>query len=147
MHTLSLHDALPISTANGTAARGDDPEEVSDDATVTTESASAELSITKTADPTSGVGVGDTIEYTVVVKNEGNVTVKAIEVEDSLVTLSEAAFTLEVGAEKTITYEYTVTQADVDAGEIDNTATANGTAARGDEIGRASCRERVCLYV
>ncbi len=63
-------------TANATAARGDDPEEVEASATVTTEAAEAELSITKEADPTEGVAVGDTITYTVVVTNVGNVSVE-----------------------------------------------------------------------
>ena len=64
--------------------------------------------------------------YTVVVTNSGNVTVKGITLEDTLVTITEAAFDLAPNGTKTITYTYTVTQADVDAGKIDNTATATG---------------------
>ena len=65
--------------------------------------------------------VGTTVTYTVVVENTGDVKVNEITLSDTLVTLSEAAFSLEVGASKTITYTYTVTQADYDAGQVDNT--------------------------
>ena len=115
-----------VVTANATAERGDDPEEVEATATVTTEEAEPELTVEKTASPTEGVKVGDKITYKVVVTNSGNVTVKGIALSDTLVTLSEEAFDLAPAGTKTITYEYTVTQADVDAGKIENTATATG---------------------
>ena len=91
-----------------------------------TVAADAELTVQKTAEPTKEVKVGDTVKYTVTVTNTGNVTVKAIALTDNLVTLNEAAFELAPGASKTVTYNYTVLQADVDAGKIDNTATALG---------------------
>ena len=116
---------------NTATATGRDPkkEEItkSASATVKTEEPAAELSVEKTAAPTSGVKAGDTVEYTVVVTNSGNVTVSGIGLEDTLVTLSEAAFDLAPAESKTITYTYTVTQADVDEGQIDNTVTAAGT--------------------
>ena len=59
--------------------------------------------------------VGDTVTYTVVVTNSGNVTVKGIALSDTLVTLNEEAFDLAPAGTKTITYTYEVTQADVDA--------------------------------
>ena len=118
------------SFTNTASAAGKDPsgKTVSgeDSVTVSTDPAAAKLTVTKTADPKSGVAVDDEITYTVVVKNDGNVTVKDIALSDSLVTVSEAAFTLAPGAEKSFTYKYTATQADVDAGQIDNTATATG---------------------
>ena len=57
-------------TGNSINNRGDNPEEVEATATVTAEAAAAKLSITKTADPTKDVAVGDEITYTVVVTNE-----------------------------------------------------------------------------
>ena len=104
------------SIENTVTAKGKDPKNAdvtgTATATVTTEEAAAELTVTKTADPTSGVKVGDTVTYTVVVTNSGNVTVTAIAMSDSLVTLSEEAFELAPKASKTITYTYSVTQAD-----------------------------------
>ena len=105
----------------------------SDDATFTTVDAEPELTVEKTADPASGIKVGDEITYTIVVTNSGNVTVKEIKLEDTLVTLSEAAFYLAPAGTKTITYTYTVTQADVNAGQVVNVVKVNATAVRGDD--------------
>ena len=101
---------------------------------MTAEAAAAKLSVTKTANPTEGVAVGDTVTYTVKVTNSGNVTVKGIAMDDTLVTLSEQPFTLAPTEMKTITYTHTVTQDDVDAGKIDNTATATGKDPKGNEV-------------
>ena len=122
-----------VAIANATAVRGADPEEVTDSVTVSTEDAGAALSITKTADPTKDVAVGDTITYTVVVKNTGNVTVKDGKLEDDHADLSKETFKLKPGEEATFTYTYKVLQSDVDAGEIVNKVAANGTAVRGDD--------------
>ena len=119
--------------ANGTAVRGDDPAEVSATATVTAEDAAAKLSITKTADPTKDVAVGDTITYTVVVTNTGNVSVKDGKLADDHADLSDKTFALAPGEKATFTYTYTVTQDDVDAGSVVNVVTANATAVRGDD--------------
>ena len=103
---------------------------------MTTVAADAKLAVTKSADPTSGVKAGDKVTYTVTVENTGNVTVTAIGLTDTLVDLSgEAAFELAPGDKKEdITYEYTVTQADVDAGEINNTVTATGKDPKNNDV-------------
>ena len=125
-------------TANATAVRGDDPAVVSADAEVTTVAAAAELSVTKSADVTEDVKVGDTITYTVEVTNTGNVTVTDVALGDTMVTVEENGFSLAPGETKEISYKYTVTQADVDAGEIANTVTVSAAAARGDDPDDAS---------
>jgi uncharacterized repeat protein (TIGR01451 family) len=112
-------------TATGKDPKGGDVEGEAE-CTVTTEEPDPSLSVTKSADPSSDVAVDDEIVYTVVVTNDGNVTITDIELEDTLVTLSEDPFDLAPGASKTITYVYTVVQADVDAGSIENTVTATG---------------------
>ena len=98
-------EIVNVVKANATAERGDDPEEVEATATVTAEEAAAELSITKEADPTEDVAVGDTITYTVVVKNEGNVSVKDGTLEDDHADLSGETFALAPGEEATFTYK------------------------------------------
>ena len=82
--------------------------------TVYTEEIDAALTVTKTPSKTVDAAVGDVITYTVVVTNTGNVTVSGIALADTLVTLSEDEFDLAPEGAKTITYTYTVTQADVD---------------------------------
>ena len=121
-------------TAAGKDPRNDDVT-ASDDAEVTTVAAAPAITVVKTSDPTSGVEAGDTVTYTVVVTNTGNVTVSSIEMEDTLVKLNAAPFDLAPGESKNdITYTYTVTQADVDAGKIDNTATATGKDPKNDDV-------------
>ena len=106
--------------ANATAERGDDPEEVEASATVTTVAASAELSITKTATPTSGVKIDDIITYKVTVENIGNVSVKDGTLEDNHADLSGVSFMLKPEKSFSYLYTYKVTQDDFDAGEIVN---------------------------
>ncbi len=87
------------------------------------------ISIDKTA-PAGSYTVGQTITYSFLVKNEGNVTLHGITVTDPLAGLSAIsgyATTLVPGASTTGTATYVVTQANVDAGSIVNTATVQGT--------------------
>ena len=122
-----------VVTANATAVRGDDPEEAEATATVTAEDAAAKLSIKKTADLTTVYEAGETITYTVVVKNEGNVSVKTGKLADDHADLSKETFELAPNGSATFTYTYTVTQADMDAGKIVNTVKANAKAVRGND--------------
>ena len=129
-------EIVNVVKANATAERGDDPAEVSATATVTTEEAAAKLSITKSANPTSDVAVGDAITYTVVVKNEGNVTVKSGKLADDHADLSDKTFELAPNETAEFTYTYTVTQADIDAGEIVNVVKANATRSEERRVGK-----------
>ena len=74
--------------------------------------------------------VNDTIEYAVIVKNEGNVTLTEVTINDEKLNIKDRkeSVTLAPGAETTIQLgSYTVTQPDVDKQEtIYNTVTANG---------------------
>ncbi len=101
---------------------------------VPTEEQNPALQVMKTANPNSNVKAGDVITYTVTVKNTGNVTVKNIRLDDSLVDLNIKSFELAPGEEEVITYTYTVTQADVDAGQITNAVTATGTDPSDDPV-------------
>ena len=127
-YTVTQADVDAGKIDNKATATGKDPSNKDvtayDEKTVTTVEADPELTVVKSADPASGVEVGDVITYTVTVTNSGNVTVTGIALSDTLVTLTEPEFDLAPEGTKTITYTYTVTQADVDAGKIDNKATA-----------------------
>ena len=74
--------------------------------------------------------VNDTIEYAVIVKNIGNVTLKEVTINDEKLGIKDRkeSVTLAPGADTTIQLgSYTVTQADVDGQKtIYNTVTANG---------------------
>jgi uncharacterized repeat protein (TIGR01451 family) len=69
---------------------------------------------------------GDTINYTYAVTNTGPDPVTGIQVNDNLIPsadISCPSSSLAGGASETCTGTYTVTQADVDAGSVTNTAT------------------------
>ena len=72
---------------------------------------------------------GDTIDYTFIVTNNGNVTLNDIELDDPLVDVSGGPIaSLAPGASDndTFTATYTLTQDDIDAGTLTNTATVTG---------------------
>lgn len=94
---------------------------------------SPSLSLDKSASAQSYSQVGETIEYSFVVENTGNVTLHNVSIADALpgVTVSGGPIaTLVPGAvdSTTLTAQYTITQADLDAGSVVNTATAEGYA-------------------
>lgn len=123
-------------TATGTSPDGDPAE--SDPDTVTTDlTQSPDMTIEKSAtlNDQDGDGVldlGETISYSFLVENTGNVTLTGVTVDDPLVTVEQDPQTLAPGATFTFTATYTITQADVDAGRVTNTATATGTGPGGD---------------
>ncbi len=86
-----------------------------------------ELQLTKSASPTTYSKVGDVIAYSYVLKNTGNVTLSSpFAVSDNKVTVTcpSTPTSLAPGASLTCTGSHTVTQSDLDAGSITNTATA-----------------------
>ena len=97
----------------------------------------AHLSVVKatTSTPANGSAyqLGETIKYAVTVTNDGNLTANDVAVSDGLagVQLAEGqnanVGTLAPGASATVNYVYTVTEADVLAGNVRNNATATGT--------------------
>jgi len=115
-----------------------DPDPTPGDDTITTDLGSAPgLTVTKT-DDVSGFGVpvmaGDRIGYTITAKNSGNVSLTGVTVTDALlggdVTSScnwpGTAGALVPGEKATCSGSYTLTQADIDAGTVSNTATGVG---------------------
>ncbi|PPF91165.1 hypothetical protein C5C05_15885, partial [Clavibacter michiganensis] len=92
------------------------------------------LSIVKSADPGSIAKAGETVDYSFVITNTGNVTMTDLMVNETqfsgtgaVTAISYPTRTLAPGASTTATASYVATQADVDAGSITNTATATGT--------------------
>ncbi|PRI12498.1 hypothetical protein B4915_00865, partial [Leucobacter massiliensis] len=99
------------------------------------------LSIVKSSDVEEVTAAGDVITYSFLVTNTGNVTltdVVPVEGEFSgtgeLGAFDPESATLAPGENATFTAKYTVTQADVDAGSITNSATATGTPPGGGDV-------------
>ncbi len=90
------------------------------------------------------MAVGDLITYTMTATNDGTVTLDNVVVEDTMPGLSaldctpaEGA-TLAPGDAMTCTATYTVTDADIARGTIDNTATVHGDGINGHPASNAS---------
>jgi gliding motility-associated-like protein/uncharacterized repeat protein (TIGR01451 family) len=130
---LDAGQVVNTATASGTAPDGSTVSD-SDDETVTAIQ-SPSIAITKTADPATYDAVGQTITYTIIVTNTGNVTLTGITVTDPLTGLSVTVASLAPGDSETFTETYIITQTDLDAGQVDNTATASGTAPDGSTVG------------
>jgi uncharacterized repeat protein (TIGR01451 family)/LPXTG-motif cell wall-anchored protein len=78
----------------------------------------------------SVIGVGDQISYSFTLTNSGNTTLNSLAVTDptlGAVTCPSAPLVPGASITCTATVVHTITQADVDAGKVDNTATATGT--------------------
>ncbi|KGD93374.1 hypothetical protein JL39_22020, partial [Rhizobium sp. YS-1r] len=85
------------------------------------------------------IDLGETISYSFQARNTGAVTLTNVTVNDPLLTdagiaLDQGPQTLAPGATFTFTATYTPTQADIDAGRVENTATGTGTPPSGPPI-------------
>jgi uncharacterized repeat protein (TIGR01451 family) len=122
-------------TATGTPLGSEDPIPPVTDTEVVEVPQIATLELAKSTTATGSEVAGDTISYSFVVTNTGNVTLSAVTVTDPLAGLSSidcgdgtaVIATLAPGGSVTCSATYTVTQADVDGGAIVNMATASGT--------------------
>ena len=135
-------------TATGTDPSGntvsdlsDDNSEVENDPTITELCQNPAIALIKVGLPNDENGdgcadLGETILYTFSVKNTGNVALTNVIVTDPLVTVVGGAIDLLAGEEDTTTFTavYTITQSDVDAGLVENQATAEGIAPNGDVV-------------
>jgi uncharacterized repeat protein (TIGR01451 family) len=93
------------------------------------------ITLAKTSTPNPVSVVGETLTYTLVATNDGNQTLTNIVVTDPLLpTLSCTIPELLRGASLTCTDTYIVTQADIDRGELVNTATANAVTPQGTGV-------------
>ncbi|PQB04812.1 beta strand repeat-containing protein [Aureitalea marina] len=103
-----------------------------------------------TLDPDDGcvdIAVDGTINYKFTLTNQGNVSISAVVLEDTFlggVITGPASGDadndnkLDVTETWIYTASHTVTQDDIEAGEIENTATATGEAPNGDAVGDVS---------
>ncbi|WBX73326.1 gliding motility-associated C-terminal domain-containing protein [Tenacibaculum pacificus] len=127
----------PNNTTNNDINNDGEP----DDTTITTLANNPELTLLKTGVfiDTNNDGlaqVGEQIKYIFDVSNTGNVTISNINITDAIVTVSGNPITLIPGETNSTTFTaiYTLTLADVNTGNIINTATVNGTTPSGNNI-------------
>ncbi|WP_289031039.1 hypothetical protein, partial [uncultured Algoriphagus sp.] len=94
---------------------------VSESETITAQ-LNPEIEITKSAIPTTYDQVGDVIRYVLKIRNTGNVTMNSIRVTDPLTGLDRNLGILVPKKVITLNESYTITQLDIDRGEVINTA-------------------------
>ncbi|WP_186826868.1 DUF7507 domain-containing protein, partial [Seonamhaeicola algicola] len=112
-----------------------------DDPTVTTLTGQPELSLEKIGvfNDENGDGltqVGETISYTFIVTNTGNLTITNISISDPLVNVNGSSIDLapEEMDNTTFTATYIITQFDIDSGRVNNSATVSGQDPNGNVI-------------
>ena len=138
-YTVKSDDVLAGKIVNAVTAKGDsipDPDDPStpktpegtDEITDETADVDVTLTVTKVSDKTADVALGETVTYTITVKNDGNVPYYNVKVSDPLTGLSDSIDELKVGETKTFTTSYTAKSSDILAGEIVNTVTAKADA-------------------
>ena len=97
------------------------------------------LKISKALAGAAPTKVGDTIGYTLVITNTGNVTLKNVTVTDANATVGACTVTtpasLAPGASFSCAATHVVTDADFAAGKVDNVASATGTSVAGTAAG------------
>jgi len=99
------------------------------------------MTLTKTADVTTDLEEGDTVTYTYVATNTGNLTLRDVNITDvhngtgTLSAITPVSVDLAPTESQTFTATYVVTQDDIDAGvPITNTATAAATPPSGTYV-------------
>ena len=97
----------------------------------------------------------DVITYTFTITNDGNVTLKDVNIIDNLQGISEIEYdwsgsstgdnTLAPGDVVTATATYAITQQDLDAGEVVNTATAHGAVPDNSDVSSTPAEAKTTL--
>ena len=90
------------------------------------------------------VNLGDTLRYTAVAANTGNVPLENVNVKDALINTSGTdCASLPLGATCTSSVTYTIVQADVERGSVTNTATAAATGVAAKTVTRQTVVDQV----
>src|SRR5439155_608759 len=96
------------------------------------------LTLAKSATPTTYATLGQTVTYSYTVTNTENVTLSTFTLTDDQINSSTAfscgATSLAPGSSTRCTAPYVITQANLDAGSVTNTATAHGTNPQGGTV-------------
>lgn len=147
-HTVTQDDVDNGNYTNTATTVGTPPSgpNVSDDDTASVDiPMNASILLDKSEKSSGPYAVGEQIAYELVATNNGNVTLKNVTVTDNnadstpdcngaLAGTGQPIPTLPVGASVTCTAVHTVTQPDVDAGNVHNVAIATGTPPKGGNV-------------
>jgi uncharacterized repeat protein (TIGR01451 family) len=132
---LDAGSVMNTATASGTPPVGE-PVTAMDSETITADHEPS-IDIVKSASPQTYSAVNGEITYSFLVTNTGNVTLTNVGVSDPLPglgSITPAPVTLAPGESQVFEASYFITQADLDAGSVMNTATASGTPPVGEPV-------------
>jgi len=132
------------SLAGPATDNSDDDSILEDQPTITPLTQTPGIAIVKTV-AVGGIGaLNDTLTYTFVVTNTGNVPLTDVTIADSRIDISSLAVPdIPVGQSQTVQATYDISQSDIDDGNISNQATANGTAPDGNTVSDLSDNENI----
>lgn len=126
--TATAPDGSEVSDISGTLATNDLP-------TISPILPSASVRLVKTVSGALPTKAGETLNYILLVKNTGNVTLSNLTVTDAYAEVSGSPVaTLVPGASVSLTASHLFTQADIDAGTFSNTATVTASPSIGPKI-------------
>ncbi|MFF9589680.1 DUF6923 family protein, partial [Streptomyces sp. NPDC014646] len=130
----------PVTNTSTVVANEEDPTPDNNESSTEGSPLVPGLSVKKTADPDTVKAAGEKITYSFVLTNTGNVELKDLAVKETSFSGTGTAPVaqcpdgpLAPGKSATCTATYTVTQEDIDAGSLENTATGTGTPPDGGE--------------
>ncbi|MCL2655490.1 MAG: hypothetical protein FWD65_07365 [Coriobacteriia bacterium] len=139
-------------TATITAADQYDPDMTNNSAQVLVVVNNPSLDLTLSSFPSIVTAVGQTVTYTFQVHNSGNViitnpTVNVVSFSGTgPITVYIPQTSIDPGADAAGIFNYTVTQADIDAGQITLKAQIQGTAPNGVTVSSSTVNEQVDAY-
>lgn len=137
VYEITLEDIENGSVVNTATATGKDPSDQNIEASdqeIITAIIESSISIDKKADQQTYNNAGDTIDYTILVKNTGNISLIELSIEDDLTGESWLLQSLEPGISHTLSTSYVITQADMDAGSVTNTAVVTAQDVLGGDV-------------
>ena len=120
----------------------EDPDtDPTNDPTVVPLTPTPKVKLVKTASLAGTGALGDVITYTFTVTNTGNVTLSALAIADAKLNLTNLAVSPDILAPNgvgTATATYSIRQADLDSGEVKNSAIVTGTPPSGPTVSDVS---------
>ena len=129
-------------TPNPGEVNPNDPDDPGDDPTTVTVDQISRVQLVKSVSSVedldeNGTDAGDLVHYAFTVTNTGNVTITNLVVTDPKLTVTGgpiASLTRGASDSTTFTGTYTLTEADVAAGAVENSAKVEGTGSKGQKI-------------
>jgi len=149
-HTVTLAElvagkVINLATATGYSPVGEKISNLSNELTIAANKSQG-LTVTKIAEESSYAKVGDIIHYSITIKNNGKVSISNIEVSvpDAKITGNPMIASLPASGFISIEALHVITQPDLDASLINNTASIKGTYPDGIEFNQES--NQVTIY-